>query len=137
MQFKLEDKMFFRQYDKRHLRQLPRNALDKKILSADGATLKLDNQKNGWKGVCVYQEHNRDEKFRPVRVMVRWFVSIRNKVKNKKTYLSAYWVEGKRKDLNAENMSAALKFATTALNYPYLKGIPVDRVDTHSLRSWG
>ena len=47
--------MFFRQDAKGHLRQLPRNALDKDIVSADGATLKLDNQKNGWKGVCVYQ----------------------------------------------------------------------------------
>jgi hypothetical protein len=27
-------------------------------LSADSATLKLDNQKNGWKGVCVHQEKN-------------------------------------------------------------------------------
>ena len=46
-------------------------------------------------------------------------------------------MEGKRKYLNADNMSAALKFATTALNYPYLKVIPIDRVDTHSLRSVG
>ena len=46
-------------------------------------------------------------------------------------------MEGKIKDLNADNMSAALKFATTALNYPSLKGIPIDRVDTHSLRSGG
>ena len=46
-------------------------------------------------------------------------------------------MEGKIKDLNADNMSAALKFATTALNYPYLKGIPIDRLDTHSLRSGG
>ena len=51
--------------------------------------------------------------------------------------MSAYWVEGKRKDLNAENMSAALKFATTALNYQFLKVIQIDRVDTHSLRSGG
>ena len=46
-------------------------------------------------------------------------------------------MEGKRKDLNAENMSGALKSATTALNYPSLKGIPIDRVETHSLRSGG
>ena len=44
-------------------------------------------------------------------------------------------MEGKRKDLNAENTSAALKSATTALKYPCLKGIPIDIVDTHSLRS--
>ena len=46
-------------------------------------------------------------------------------------------MEGKRKYLNADNMSAALQFATAALNYPYLKGIPIDRVDTHSLISGG
>ena len=34
-------------------------------------------------------------------------------------------------------MSAALKFENTALNYPYLKRITIDRVDTHSLRSGG
>ena len=51
--------------------------------------------------------------------------------------MSAYWAEGKRKDLNAENMSASLKFSATALNYPSLKGIPIDRLDTYSLRYVG
>ena len=59
------------------------------------------------------------------------------KVNNKKTYLSACWVGGRRKYFSAENMSALLKFATTALNYPSFKGIPIDRVDTNSLRSGG
>ena len=85
--------------------------------------------------MCVYQEHNGDEKFSPVRALGRRSVSIRNKVSNKNIYLSAYWFGGRRKNLNAENIREALKFATTALNYPPLKGIPIDRVDTHSLRS--
>ena len=55
------------------------------------------------------------------------------KGENKNIYLPAYCIEGKRKDFNADNMSAALKFATTTLNYQYLKWIPIDRVDTHSL----
>ena len=71
--------MFFGQDSKGHLSQLPRNALDEEILSADEATLKLDNQKNGWKGVCVYQEHNGDEKFSLVRALGRRCVSIRKK----------------------------------------------------------
>ena len=49
VQFKLEDTMFFCQDTKGHLRQLPINALEEDIFSADEATLKLDNQKNGWK----------------------------------------------------------------------------------------
>ena len=48
-----------------------------------------------------------------------------------------YWVGGRRKYLNADNMSAALKFATATLNCPYLKGIPIGIVDNHSLRSGG
>ena len=42
-----------------------------------------------------------------------------------------------KKYINSENMSAELKFAATVLNYLYLKGIPIDRVDTHSLRYGG
>ena len=49
-----------------HLRQLTTNAIGKEIFTADGSTLKLYNQTNGLKGVCVYQEHNGDEKFSPV-----------------------------------------------------------------------
>ena len=64
-------------------------------------------------------------------------VSIINKVKNKKTYLSEYWTEGKIKYLNAENINEELEFATIALNYPSLKGIPIERVDIHSLRYGG
>ena len=106
-------------------------------MSADGATLKLDNKKKGWRGVCVYQERNGDEEFIPVRALGRRCLSIRKKVSNKNTYLSAYWVGGRRKYLNAENMSAALKFSTTTLNDPSLKGIPIYIVETNSLRSGG
>ena len=53
MQFKLEDTMFFSQDAKKHLRQLIRNVLDKDILSADGATFKMDNQKMDGKE-CVF-----------------------------------------------------------------------------------
>ena len=55
VQFKLEDAMFFRRDANSSLHQLPINAPDEDILSADRATLKLDNQTNGWKDVCVYQ----------------------------------------------------------------------------------
>ena len=43
----------------------------------------------------------------------------------------------KRKNITAENISATLKVAATALDYPSLKGIPIDRVDTHLLRAGG
>ena len=87
--------------------------------------------------MCVYQEHSIHDNFSPVRALGRRCVSIHQKKSNRKIYLSEYWVGGKRKDITADNMSAELKFASTAFNYPSLKGIPVETVDTHSLRGGG
>ena len=107
------------------------------LFSADGATLKLDNHKNGWKVVCVYQEHNEDENFIPVRALGSQCVSIRKKLSYKKTYLSEYWVGGRQNNLTSESMSISLKFSATAFNYPSLKGIPIDRLKTSFLDMWG
>ncbi len=53
VQFKMEDITFFRTNAQGQLWCLPRDAPDHMVMMADGATMKLDNQKNGWKGVCV------------------------------------------------------------------------------------
>lgn len=41
------------------------------------------------------------------------------------------------REVTAEDISRALKSAATALQYPTKKGIPIQRVNTHSLRSGG
>ena len=79
------------------MRQLPINTLKEEIFSVDGATLKLDNQKNGWKGVCVYQEHNGDEMFIPVRALGGRFASIQNKVNNKRYICQLIGLEAEEK----------------------------------------
>ena len=102
-------------------------------ITADGATMKLDNQKNGCKELCVFEEHNRYEEFSLVWAMGRRCISIRNQTRNRKTFLSDFWVDGKRKYVTAKNISSALNFAAGALNYPSLKGIPIKRVENNSL----
>jgi hypothetical protein len=47
VQFNYEDETFFRKNDRGKQCWLPWNAADSLIATADGATLKLDNQKNG------------------------------------------------------------------------------------------
>jgi hypothetical protein len=42
-----------------------------------------------------------------------------------------------RLDVTAENVSRALKLAAVNLQYPTTKGIPIDRINTHSLCSGG
>jgi hypothetical protein len=57
---------------------------------------------------------------------------------NSKTFLSAYYNDkGQRRDITNKYVSKALKVAATALDYPTVKGIPVNRINTHSLRSGG
>jgi hypothetical protein len=93
VQFKYEDVSFFRKNTRGQLRCLPRNAPDHLIATADGATLKLDNQKNGWKGVCVYHESNGNRWHCLVRALARCYLHLCTMGANAKTFLSAYFDE--------------------------------------------
>ena len=141
-QFCLEDATFFRKDEQGKLRQLPRNAPDDMILSADSATLRIQNQKNGWKNVCVNQEANGQSYFCPVKALGRRYVTIRGNSKTpeeaQKTFFSAYFLPGGvRKDVNDNDIRIHLKIAAELLEYLPTRGIPTSSVDTHSLRGGG
>lgn len=136
-QFKLRDVTFFKKDRFGRLRQLPRDAPAHLILSADSATLKLDNQKNGWKGVCIHQHANGDCFLCPVRALGRRVLHLRSNGATGATYLSAYWEQGTCRYVTHSHISAGLKLAAAALDYPGCKGIPIERIDTHSLRCGG
>ncbi len=136
-EFKLVNITFFSKDARGQLRCLPRDAPMDLILAAEGATMMLDNQKNGWKGVCVYQECNGDPIHCPVRALGRRYVHLRIHGATDRTIISAYYHAGKRFDVTSDHISTALKQAATALEYPLVKGIPIERINTHSLRSGG
>jgi hypothetical protein len=69
VQFKLEDVKFFKRNKMGTLVCLPSDAPAALVLTADSATLKLDDQKNGLKGVCVHQEANGELFNCPVRAI--------------------------------------------------------------------
>ena len=137
VQFKWEDMTFFKKNRNGQLRCLPRDAPDHLISITDGATLKLDNQKNGWKGVCVYQEANGELHHCPVRALGWQYIHLRHHGATAKTFLSTFWMDRIKLDVTAENISRALKSAAAELQYPTCKGIPIERINTHSLRSGG
>ena len=76
VQFKYKDVTFFKKKNCGKLQCLPWDALVHLISSADGATLKLDNQKNGWKGVCIYHESNGDAWHCPVRALAHCYIHL-------------------------------------------------------------
>jgi len=76
-QFKVDDATFFKKDEQGKLRQLPWDASDEDIMTADSLTLKLNNQKNGWKAVRIHQEANGNVYCCPVRAGSRRVCHIR------------------------------------------------------------
>jgi hypothetical protein len=56
--------------------------------------MKLDNQKSGWKGVCIYQEANGDNYLCSVKVLGQRFLHLHLHNGIRKTFLSSYWTKG-------------------------------------------
>jgi hypothetical protein len=109
IQFKYKDVSFFKKNTRGQLRYLPRDAAVDLIAMADGTTLKLDNQKNWWKGVCVYHEYKANRWHCPVRALARRYLHLHNMGANSKTFLLAYYNDtGKHSDITNEDVSKAL-----------------------------
>ena len=136
-QFKLVDVTFFKFDSNGVLRQLPRDAAEDLLMTADSATLKLDNQKNGWKGVCIHHQTNGDCYLCPIRALGRRICHIRANGGTDASLLSEFWELGVCNHVTHSHISRALKMAAAALDYPSSKGIPIERIDTHSLRCGG
>ena len=137
VQFRMRDVVFFDKDKSGRPATLSRTASDDALLNAASGTLKLENQKNGWKDVCVHQEANGLDFLCPIRALARRYIHIRRNGGGPDTLLSAFFVEGKRDDVRDKDIRAGLKMAAAALDYPATRNIPVERVDTHSLRSGG
>ena len=137
VQFRVQDVTFFTSTNTGTIRQLSRLATADSLRSATSDTLKLDNQKNGWKGVCVHHHANGELHNCPVRALARRVIHIRAHTSDAATFLSAFYINHARFDVSDNDIRNSVKSAATILNYPSEKGIPIQRIDTHSLRSGG
>jgi hypothetical protein len=136
-QFKLEYVRVFKTDKHGILTCLPRNAPHSLIMAVESARLKLDNQKNGWKEVWVHQEANGEAFNCSVKALARQVVHLHKNGGGTKALLSAFYVDGTSYDVTREDISKGLKMAATLLHYPTLRGILIERIDTHSLCSGG
>ena len=107
----MQDVTFFKHDSSSNLRQVSRQATDETILTAHSATLKLDNQKNGWKGVCVHQEANGEAYNCPVRALGRRFSHIRVHARTPTTYLSAFFVASTQFNVMDSDIGKSVKAA--------------------------
>jgi len=93
VQFKVKDVTFFKTDKHGVLCCLPCNAPFSLIMTAGSATLKLDNKKNGWKGVCVHQEANGEAFNCPVKALACRVIQVRENDDDNKALLSAYYLK--------------------------------------------
>ena len=112
----MEDVTFFKKDEQGNLRQLSRKASAADILMAHSATPKLDNQKNGWKGVCIYQEVNGEQLNCPIRVLGWQIIHIQWHTKDRTAPLSAFYFDGKWYDITDKDIRASIKVATDFLS---------------------
>ena len=86
----------------------------------------------------MYHESNGEARHCPVRALARRHIHLRDNGADTKSFLLAYYDDkGQRGDITNKDVSKALKVVATVLEYHTAKGIPIDRIDTHSLRSGG
>eukprot|EP00956_Cyclotella_meneghiniana_P022335 scaffold42146_cov69-Cyclotella_meneghiniana.AAC.1 len=138
VQFRVKDVTLFQKDEGGRLKQVSRRVDPKSLVGAvDAATMKLDNQKNGWKGVCISHHSNGMGLFDPTEAILRRLSHIREHTSDEETFLSAVWVDGKWRDVRDQDIRAALNAAAAVLDYPHERGIPIELVDTHSLRIGG
>jgi hypothetical protein len=138
VQFKLEDILFFKKNKAGNFVCLPKDASPSLIMTAGSATLKLDNQKNGWKGICVHQEANGGVFNCPVRALASQVLHLWENSTKGKTLLSSFFHQGKQYDVCGKDISKGLtKKTATLLKYSATRGIPIEQVNTHSLQSRG
>ncbi len=112
-QFKIKDVAFFGTNSRGTLYRIAPNARDFDIMNATCATLKLDNQKNGWKGVCINHEHNGDNVHCAVRALGRRVLHIRRHTTCDTTPLSAYFNSGSQKFVTDQHIRDACSQASS------------------------
>ena len=91
------------------LKPLSKFASDEDIMHANIATLKLNNQKNGWKGVCVHQHANREKIMCGVHAIGHCYCYIHEASGGDwKIWPSAYWNKIKNSVISLMNKSVKM-----------------------------
>ncbi len=88
--------------------------------------------------MSVYQEANGMPCLCPVRAVGCRYLHLRTHNAGAKGALSSNWDSANTPcAVTSEHISRAVKLAASMLQYPSRRGIPIQRINTHSLRSGG
>ena len=104
------------------------------LLDADGTTVCLENQKNGYRGCTLHHEASGEARFCPVRATARLAYHMRGMPPN--TPLGTFHDGAGTTQVSAADMRSLLKDTARAQGLE-ARGFDLARIGTHSLRSGG
>ena len=128
-QFCVGDVGFFK-----HTKVLPRRSSSKVLPTADSATLKISNQKNGKMGQTVHQEST--GKTGAVAALARRVHHILSNKGSERNLICDVFDNGKWSSVTSSNIVKMVRQSAADLNL-HEKGIDPDLIGSHSLRAGG
>ena len=134
VQFRVQD-VSFRKGDV----LIPLNSPLEVLLSADDATLQIDNQKNGRRGQCIHHEANPESIHCPIQALAKRVHHILSYGGDNSTILCAYKSSHNQKNfhfITANTINKGVKNAIIKLGLE-AQGFTPAKVSSHSLRAGG
>ena len=132
IQFAVQDVGFWKDE-----KPLDRNSPLEVLITADAATLRITNQKNGKKGQQIHREALKTQNITcPVVALAQRVHHILNNGGNESSLLCDFFVNGKQHHVTSYIMRKTIKATVTALNLKE-QGITANDVGTHSFRAGG
>ena len=136
-QFRENNVMLFKLNADGELQALTCNVSPEEVMSADAATLRISNKKNGHKGACFHHMAKMEHlKECPVRSLGRRIVHIWKHLKSGKAFLCEYWGEVGCGIVTDNDIRLTVKYSEGCLDY-LGRGILLIKMGTHSLQSGG
>ena len=118
---------------KNGIRLDPEDPLDN-LLAADGGTVCLENQKNGFRGCTLHHHASGEARFCPVKALARVLFHMRGMPAN--TPIGTFRAEAGSSQVTAADVRTLLRNAVTQRGLA-AQGFDLARIGTHSLRSGG
>lgn len=135
--FKIKDISFFGTMSTRGLYHISNTACNFEIMHTTCATLKLDNQKNSWKGIYINHEHNGNDIYCAVWTLGCCYLHIQQHTTDTTTPLYAYFKDKTINFVMNQDIQDMVKLAATVLDYPATQDTPISLINTHSLHIGG
>ena len=133
VQFRFKDVLFW----KDGISLDPRTSSPETLRTADAATLRIMNQKNGVKNQTIHHERAKNKSSMcPVETLIELIIELKNSLAEDETLLCAYRMDQEWQHIQDRHITSLVKWLAKKTKLT-TKGYPESRLGSHSLRAGG